>query len=107
VIRRAEFPSELRYQEPGRLEAAGRGCGQHRLDERVLRQVLIPADALHRVCIPRAEPGRPDCGTTFTWPTRAFGPYSGWLGGWGIIAADVIAAGQRVVLVEAGVVVLI
>ena len=36
MIRRAEFPSELRYQEPGRLEAAGGGCGQHRLDERVL-----------------------------------------------------------------------
>ena len=32
----------------------------------------------------------PDCGTTFTWATRAFGPYAGWLGGWGIIAADVI-----------------
>ena len=32
----------------------------------------------------------PDCGTTFTWATRAFGPRSGWMGGWGIIAADVI-----------------
>ncbi len=32
----------------------------------------------------------PDCGTTFTWATRAFGPQTGWLGGWGIIAADVI-----------------
>ena len=32
----------------------------------------------------------PDCGTTFTWATRAFGPWVGWLGGWGIIAADVI-----------------
>jgi len=32
----------------------------------------------------------PDCGTTFTWATRAFGPYVGWMGGWGIIAADVI-----------------
>jgi amino acid transporter len=32
----------------------------------------------------------PDCGTTFTWATRAFGPVTGWLGGWGIIAADVI-----------------
>jgi amino acid transporter len=32
----------------------------------------------------------PDCGTTFTWTARAFGPYAGWLGGWGIIAADVI-----------------
>lgn len=32
----------------------------------------------------------PDCGTTFTWATRAFGPVTGWMGGWGIIAADVI-----------------
>ena len=32
----------------------------------------------------------PDCGTTFTWTTRAFGPWAGWMGGWGIIAADVI-----------------
>jgi amino acid transporter len=32
----------------------------------------------------------PDCGTTFTWAARAFGPRAGWLGGWGIIAADVI-----------------
>ncbi len=32
----------------------------------------------------------PDCGTTFTWATRAFGPIVGWMGGWGIIVADVI-----------------
>ncbi len=32
----------------------------------------------------------PDCGTTFTWATRAFGPWVGWMGGWGIIAADII-----------------
>lgn len=32
----------------------------------------------------------PDCGTTFTWAARAFGPVTGWMGGWGIIVADVI-----------------
>src|SRR4051812_29104916 len=32
----------------------------------------------------------PDCGTTFTWATKAFGPKTGWLGGGGIIAADVL-----------------
>ncbi len=32
----------------------------------------------------------PDCGTTFTWATKAFGPMTGWMGGWGIVAADVI-----------------
>jgi amino acid transporter len=47
----------------------------------------------------------PDCGTTFTWATKAFGPKSGWMGGWGIIAADVLVmaslaqvAGQYVFL---------
>lgn len=32
----------------------------------------------------------PDCGTTFTWASRTFGPIVGWLGGWGIVAAEVI-----------------
>jgi amino acid transporter len=47
----------------------------------------------------------PDCGTTFTWGARAFGPKTGWLGGWGIVAADVLVmaslaqiAGQYVFL---------
>ena len=32
----------------------------------------------------------PDCGTTFTWATRAFNPRTGWAGGWAIVAADVL-----------------
>jgi amino acid transporter len=32
----------------------------------------------------------PDCGTTFAWAARAFGPRTGWMGGWGIVAADII-----------------
>jgi len=32
----------------------------------------------------------PDCGTTFTWGARVFGPKTGWLGGWAIIVADII-----------------
>ena len=47
----------------------------------------------------------PDCGTTFTWATRAFGPKTGWAGGWAIVAADVLVmaslaqvAGQYVFL---------
>jgi amino acid transporter len=32
----------------------------------------------------------PDCGTTFTWGAKTFGTYTGWMGGWGIVAADVI-----------------
>jgi amino acid transporter len=47
----------------------------------------------------------PDCGTTFTWASRAFGPKTGWAGGWGIVAADILVmaslaqvAGQYVFL---------
>ncbi|MFM8561772.1 MAG: APC family permease [Solirubrobacterales bacterium] len=32
----------------------------------------------------------PDCGTTFSWVTKAMGPYLGWMGGWGIAAAGTI-----------------
>lgn len=32
----------------------------------------------------------PDSGTTFTWATRAFGPWLGWMGGWGLVAATVL-----------------
>ncbi len=32
----------------------------------------------------------PDCGTSFTWATKAFGPYVGWMCGWGLIVATVI-----------------
>jgi amino acid transporter len=32
----------------------------------------------------------PDCGTSFTWVTRAMGPSSGWLTGWAIVLTDVI-----------------
>jgi amino acid transporter len=47
----------------------------------------------------------PDCGTTFTWAARAFGPGTGFAGGWAIVAADVLVmaslaqvAGQYVFL---------
>jgi amino acid transporter len=32
----------------------------------------------------------PDCGTTFSWVTRAMGPRTGWVTGWVMVAADVI-----------------
>src|ERR1700753_763382 len=47
----------------------------------------------------------PDCGTTFTWAARAFGPRTGWADGWAIVAADILVmaslaqvAGQYVFL---------
>ena len=32
----------------------------------------------------------PDSGTSFTWATRAFGPWVGWMAGWGLIAATIL-----------------
>lgn len=32
----------------------------------------------------------PDSGTSFTWGSRAFGPWIGWMSGWGLIAATVL-----------------
>jgi amino acid transporter len=32
----------------------------------------------------------PDCGTTFSWVTRAIGPQTGWVTGWVMVAADII-----------------
>ncbi|WP_304116875.1 APC family permease [Mycolicibacterium bacteremicum] len=32
----------------------------------------------------------PDCGASFTWSTKAFGPYVGWMCGWGMVVASII-----------------
>jgi amino acid transporter len=32
----------------------------------------------------------PDAGTSFTWTSKAFGPYIGWLGGWAAVLATII-----------------
>lgn len=32
----------------------------------------------------------PDAGTSFTWSVKAFGPYVGWMCGWGLVIATVI-----------------
>jgi len=32
----------------------------------------------------------PDCGTNFTWVTRALGPRNGWMGGWSSMVADLV-----------------
>lgn len=32
----------------------------------------------------------PDSGTSFTWSAKAFNPWIGWMGGWGLISATVI-----------------
>ncbi len=32
----------------------------------------------------------PDCGTTFTWGVKAFNPWVGWMGGWGVALAGIV-----------------
>ncbi|MHB1166494.1 MAG: APC family permease [Candidatus Nanopelagicales bacterium] len=41
-----------------------------------------------------------DCGTTFSWVTRAMGPWFGWMGGWAIAMTGVLVVGS---LAEVGV----
>ena len=36
----------------------------------------------------------PDCGTTFSWVTRAMGPWLGWIGGWAISMTGVLVVGS-------------
>ncbi|MFD7557149.1 MULTISPECIES: APC family permease [unclassified Streptomyces] len=35
-----------------------------------------------------------DCGTTFSWVTRAMGPWAGWFGGWAIAMTGVLVIGS-------------
>lgn len=32
----------------------------------------------------------PDCGTSFTWATKAFGPWVGWMAGWGLALTGIV-----------------
>ncbi|MHA7278395.1 APC family permease [Arthrobacter sp. MDT2-2] len=32
----------------------------------------------------------PDCGTTFTWASRAFGKFAGWMGGWAVALSGIV-----------------
>ncbi len=45
---------------------------------------------LHRGRLQLHEPADPDCGTSFTWVTKAMGPRLGWLTGWAIVVADIV-----------------
>jgi amino acid transporter len=36
----------------------------------------------------------PDCGTSFSWITRAIGPGAGWIGGWAICTTGIIVIGS-------------
>lgn len=51
--------------------------------------MLLIASAFHY--LNRVDP---DCGTTFSWVTRAMGPWAGWLGGWAITMTGVLVVGS-------------
>jgi amino acid transporter len=36
----------------------------------------------------------PDCGTTFTWVTRALGPWAGWITGWAVCMTGILVIGS-------------
>ena len=36
----------------------------------------------------------PDCGTSFTWVTKSFGPYPGWMAGWAVATSGCIFIGS-------------
>ena len=80
------MPSDLRHPvvlfHRRRASRGGEGPG-HRPDR-------LHPDVSHRRRLPGVQPSEPDFGTTFTEATRAFGPVTGWMGGWGIIVAAVI-----------------
>ena len=48
--------------------------------------------ALTAVAYRELSRAAPDCGTTFTWATKAFGPWVGWMGGWGVAVSAIIVS---------------
>jgi amino acid transporter len=66
---------------------AVKGVGIHAPAVLIVAFVPILFVSLGYKYLNRADP---DCGTTFAWTTRAFGPYVGWINGWAIFVADVI-----------------
>ncbi|GAA2484765.1 APC family permease [Streptomyces gobitricini] len=51
--------------------------------------MLLIASAFHHL-----NKADQDCGTTFSWVTRAMGPWAGWLGGWAVAMTGVLVIGS-------------
>jgi amino acid transporter len=68
------------------------GVGSHIVGVQAPGVILLAFVPMYLIAVAYQELNKaePDCGTTFTWASRTFGPVMGWLGGWGIIVADVI-----------------
>jgi amino acid transporter len=68
------------------------GVGSHVVGFQAPGVILLAFVPMYLIAVAYQELNKaePDCGTTFTWASRTFGPVMGWLGGWGIIVADII-----------------
>jgi amino acid transporter len=55
----------------------------------VILAASIPVVAL-AVAYARLNREHPDCGTSFAWISRAFGPTLGWMSGWASLAVDIL-----------------
>ncbi|HEY4346159.1 MAG TPA: APC family permease, partial [Gaiellaceae bacterium] len=66
---------------------AVRGVGIHAPAVLLVSFLPMLLIALSYKYLNRADP---DCGTSFSWTTRAFGPWVGWINGWAIFIADVL-----------------
>ena len=55
----------------------------------ILLAAFVPMLCVAAACyhLNRADP---DCGTTFSWVTRAMGPYAGWVSGWAMIVTNIL-----------------
>jgi amino acid transporter len=67
--------------------AAVPGLGFHSDAAIVVAFFPMLAIAISYYWLNRADP---DCGTTFSWVTKAMGPFVGWQAGWAVVIADVL-----------------
>src|SRR3954470_16283358 len=74
---------------PGFIVAVGR-MGAHAPAVMIVAFIPMLLSAAGYYWLNRADP---DCGTSFTWVTRAMGPRLGWLTGWAIIVSGVVVMG--------------
>ncbi len=74
---------------------AVKGVGVHAPAVLLVSFVPILLVALGYKYLNRADP---DCGTSFAWTTRAFGPWVGWMNGWAIFIADVLVMASLAVI---------
>ncbi len=67
--------------------AATQGLGYHSPAAIIVAFFPMIAIAAAYYWLNRADP---DCGTTFSWVTKAMGPFTGWQAGWAVVIADVL-----------------